>query len=160
MKTNLVVAGAAGFAAGLAAAAAVMKLAMPALMLSTHESKYTDVEETAAALKTAIEAAGWHCPAVRDMNAAMSKRGVTFEPPVRIVELCKAEYAKEILTDNPEISTLMPCAWGVYKKDGKVYITGMNTGLMGKLFGGTIARVMGGSVADDERKILSAVVRR
>jgi uncharacterized protein (DUF302 family) len=145
--------------AGLAAAVALMKVAMPALMLSTHESKFAGVEETAAALKAAIEEAGWSCPAVRDMNASMAKEGVTFEEPVRIVELCKAEYAKAVLTDNPEVSTLMPCAWGVYKKEGKVYITGMNTGLMGKLFGGTIARVMGGSVAKDEAAILKKVTR-
>jgi uncharacterized protein (DUF302 family) len=157
-KTTVAVAG--GFVAGLAAAAVLMKAAMPALMLTTHESRFAGVDETAAALKGAIEASGWQCPAIRDMNAAMAKRGVSFEPPVRIVELCKAEYAKEVLTDNPEVSTLMPCAWGVYKKGGKVYITGMNTGLMGKLFGGTIARVMGGSVSHDEREILSEVVRR
>lgn len=67
--------------------------------------------------------------------------------------------AKEVLTANPEMSTLMPCAWGVYQKDGKVFITGMNTRLMGKLFGGTIARVMGGSVAQDEAAILKQVIR-
>lgn len=93
-------------------------------------------------------------------KTAVAKRGVAFEPPVCIVELCKAEYAKEVPADNPEVSTLMPCAWGVYKKAGKVYITGMNTGLMGKLFGGTIARVMGGSVAADERNILEAAVAK
>lgn len=54
---------------------------------------------------------------------------------------------------------LMPCAWGVYGKDGKVMITGMNMGLMGKMFGGTIARVMGGSVARDEAAILEKVTK-
>ncbi len=32
-------------------------------------------------------------------------------------------------------------------------------GLMGKMFGRNIAKVMGGAVADDERKILSSVVK-
>jgi len=150
----------AAFAAGMVAMGGAMWAAMPRLMLVTHESAYGGVEETAAALKAAIEAQGWTCPAVRDMNAAMAKEGVVFESPVRIVELCKAPYAKEVLADNPEMSTMMPCAWGVYKSGGKVYITGMNTGLMGKMFGGTVARVMGGSVASDERAILGKVIRK
>jgi len=134
--------------------------AMPGMMLTVHESKYADVEQACQALKTAIEAQGWSCPAIRDMNKAMAKHGVQFDSPIRIVELCKADYAKEVLTTNPEVSTLMPCAWGVYKgPDGKVYISGMNTGLMGKMFGGTIAKVMGTEVAQDEVRILHDIVR-
>ena len=60
---------------------------------------------------------------------------------------------------NPEVSTLMPCAWGVYKgDDGKVYISGMNMGLTGKLFGGNIAKVMGSSVSKDEKAMLKDVI--
>jgi hypothetical protein len=55
----------------------------------------------------------------------------------------------------------MPCAWGVYKgKDGKVYISGMNMGLMGKMFGGNIAKVMGGTVSKDEQAILKNVIQK
>ena len=35
----------------------------------------------------------------------------------------------------------------------------MNTGLMGKVFGGNIARVMGGAVAEDEHEILQRVLK-
>jgi uncharacterized protein (DUF302 family) len=77
-----------------------------------------------------------------------------------IVELCKAEYAKDVLSTNPEVSTLIPCAWGVYEgDDGNVYITGMNMGLMGKMFGGNIAKVMGASVAKDEKQMLKDTIR-
>ena len=89
----------------------------------------------------------------------MAKEGVVFDAPIRIVELCKATYAKEVLTDNPEVSTMMPCAWGFYERGGKIWVTGMNMGLMGKMFGGTIARVIGGSVARDEAAILAKVVK-
>ena len=78
-----------------------------------------------------------------------------------IVELCKAQYAEDVLSTNPEVSTLMPCAWGVYDGDEKkIYITGMNMGLMGKMFGGNIARIMGGSVAVDEKQMIKDVVRQ
>jgi uncharacterized protein (DUF302 family) len=132
---------------------------MPGMMLATHQSRFNTVEETCLRLKDAIEENGWSCPAIRDMNLTMEKHGVVMERPVKIVELCKAEYAKEVLTTNPEVSTLMPCAWGVYEgDDGRIYVTGMNMGLMGKMFGGNIARVMGGSVSKDEAQMLDRVV--
>ena len=132
---------------------------MPKMMLTIHQSRFGTVEETCAQLEKAIEKGGWICPAVRDMKKSMAKHGVDFSGDVRIVELCKADYAKKVLLTNPEVLTLMPCAWGVYKgKDGKVYISGMNMGLMGKMFGGTIAEVMGQSVAKDEHRMLADVI--
>lgn len=151
------------FALGLIVGAALVGViawqAMPGLMLVVHESRYDTVEETCEQLAKAIEANGWVSPGVRDMNASMAKHGVEFDRPVRIVELCKAEYAQDVLGTNPEVLTLMPCAWGVYEgADGKVYITGMNMGLMGKMFGGNIAKVMGGSVSKDEARMLHDVI--
>jgi len=85
--------------------------------------------------------------------------GFTMERAVKIVELCKAEYAKDVLLTNPEVSTLMPCARGVYEgDDGKIYISGMNMGLMGKMSGGNIAKVMGGSVSKDEARMLERAI--
>ncbi|TCD47688.1 DUF302 domain-containing protein [Chlorobium sp. N1] len=132
---------------------------MPSMMLTTHESRYATVEETCAALKNSIEANDWQSPATRNMTASIAKQGVTLDKQVSIVELCNAKYAQEVLATNPEVSTLMPCAWGVYEGEGdKIYITGMNMGLMAKIFGGNIARVMGGSVAADEERMLAPVI--
>ncbi|HOJ33977.1 MAG TPA: DUF302 domain-containing protein [Candidatus Hydrogenedentes bacterium] len=136
-------------------------LSMPSMMLKIHQSKYDSVDETCAQLKAAIEANGWQCPAIRNLNEATAKQGVKIDKQVRIVELCKAEYAKEILETNPEVSTLMPCAWGVYEgKDGKVYISAMNTRLMGKMFGGNIAKVMGRAVSKDEEQMLKDIIQQ
>lgn len=150
-----------GMIVGAGTTAGIGWSAMPSMMLTVHESRYSDVERTAEELKKAIEANGWEVPAVRNLNKSMAKQGVRFDRPVRLVELCKAEYAKRVLSDNPEVSTMMPCAWGVYEgADGKVYISGMNMGLMGKMFGGTVGEVMGGHVAQDEHKILQSVVKQ
>lgn len=156
-KSLLLVAG--GFFTGMLVCAGLMIKLMPGMMLTVHPSRYATVEETVKALEAAIVDQGWTHPATRDIKKTMAKEDVSFDGEVKIVELCKADYAKAVLTDNPEVLTLMPCAWGVYKgKDGKVYISGMNMGLMGKLFGGTIAEVMGGHVAEDESQMLSKVV--
>ena len=148
-----------GFLSGIIITALAVWILMPTLMISVHESKFDDVDQTCMKLREAIEANGWSNTGIRNMNKAMSKHGVEMQRPVRIVELCKADYAKKVLMTNPEVSTLMPCAWGVYKgNDGKVYIAGMNMGLMGKLFGGNISKVMGNYVAEDEKKILEHIV--
>ena len=144
-----------GLLAGVLLTGAVAWQVMPGMMLDVRESPYDTVEETCDRLAATIEENGWSNQAVRNMNASMAKHGVTMDRPVRVVELCNAEHAKTVLNANPEVSTMMPCAWGVYEgKDGNVYVSGMNMGLMGQMFGGTIAEVMGGVVAEDEETML------
>ena len=149
-----------GFVIGAVLTGIVGWLVIPSMMIVKHQSRYDSIEKTCNRLKATIEANGWSCPEIRDMTQAVAKHGVHMDEQVKIVELCHATYAKDILTTNPEVSTLMPCAWGVYKaKDGKVYISGMNMGLMGKMFGGNIAKVMGRAVAKDEKQMLKDIIR-
>ena len=148
-----------GLIVGAVFLGAIMWLSMPGMMLVVHQSRYDSVEETCEQLKASIEANGWTNPAVRNMNKSMAEHNVHMDREIRIVELCNAKYAKDILMTNPEVSTLMPCAWGVYEgEDGKIYISGMNMGLMGKMFGGNIAKIMGGSVSKDEKQMLKDVI--
>jgi uncharacterized protein (DUF302 family) len=148
-----------GLLVGILLTGSAAWIAMPKMMLVVHKSRYNNVEETCRKLHAAIEAQGWSTPAVRDINKTIEKSGINLSRQVRIVELCKASYAKDVLETNPEVSTLMPCAWGVYQgDDGNVYISGMNMGLMGKIFGGNIAKVMGGPVSADEESILRDIV--
>lgn len=45
------------------------------------------------------------------------------------------------------------CTISVYeKKDGRTYIASMNAGLLGKMFGGSIAEVMGDVVAKQQQE--------
>ena len=96
-----------GLVLGVLLTGAAVWTVMPSLMLQVHESRFADVDTTSQELKKAAEAAGWSVPAIRDMNASMAKQGVQHESPVRIVELCNAPYAHEVLSDNPEVSTLI-----------------------------------------------------
>lgn len=146
------------FLLGMLAAGGLMFVLMPKLMIVTHESRY-GVEETVSRLKESIEAHGWVVSGVSDMNASLTSHGKTLEPQVRVVRLCQPEYAKRVLEDDRYVSCLMPCAFGVWEDaGGTVRISKMNTGLMGRMFGGTVAEVMGGKVGPDEAKILAAVV--
>ncbi|GEM_PF-333182 len=133
---------------------------MPGRMVTVYESNHQDVDQTCEALKAAIEAQGLECPAIRNLNKSIAKHGVHLDRQVRVVEFCKAEYAHDMLKDNPEVCTLMPCTFGVYEADdGKVYVSSMNQHLMGKMFGETVRKIMGERVAQDEASILKAHVR-
>jgi len=56
---------------------------------------------------------------------------------------------------NPEASVLMPCAFGVYENNGIVYISSLDRGLIGRMFGGTTEKIMGEYVAPDQSKVLN-----
>jgi uncharacterized protein (DUF302 family) len=149
-----------GLVLGIAITGLAVVLAMPGMMIERYESRL-GLAETVAAIEEKLEAEGWSSPGTMNLNKSMAKHGVDFAPQVRLVKLCKAPYAKEVLTDARHVACLMPCTLAVYEgDDGTVYISKMNTGLMGKLSGGTVARVMGGKVGPEERKILEGIVRK
>jgi uncharacterized protein (DUF302 family) len=138
----------------------VLFAAMPTMMLKTYETQY-GYDETIARLQERIEADGWVVSGVSDMNKSLAKQGVDFKPRVTLVSLCHPDYAQSVLTSDRYVSVMMPCKFSVWEgDDGKVYLTKMNMGLMGKLFGGNIAHVMSGKVAVDEEKILDGLLKQ
>jgi len=148
-----------GLVAGTLLCGAAVVVAMPRTMIVTQESQL-GFDETVAALESSIVEQGWTVATVMDMNKSMAKHGVEFGPRVKLIKLCKAEYAQSVLTTDRHISTMMPCTFAVWEgDDGKVYLSKTNMGLMAKLFGGNIAKVMGGNVVEDEHAMLAGVVK-
>jgi len=149
----------AGFIVGVIVCGLVMFTVMPSLMIVTEECAL-GFDETVSALQHNIEDNGWAVSRIADMNKAMARHGVNFEPRVTLVKLCKAEYAQSVLTTDRQVSTMMPCTFSVWEgDDGKVYLSKMNMALMAKMFGGNVAKVMGNSVVKDELKILEGIVK-
>ena len=127
---------------------------MPSIMIITKESKL-GFDDTVATVQQRIKEQGWSVKGVSDVKEEINKAGYEFQPRVKIIKLCKAEYAKEVLTTDRFVSCLMPCSISVWEgDDGRVYLSEMNMTLMAKLFGGNISKVMGGKVVQDEEKML------
>lgn len=149
----------AGIAVGLVLAAVLMKVFAPGIMIVTRESKL-GFDETVERLSENVESAdGWVLQKVADMQASLKKQGVDFPRRVQKLSLCNPRYAAEVLESDTWASSLMPCGIAVWEdEEGRVWVSKMNTGLMGKLFGGTIADVMGGDVAADEQRMMAGVV--
>jgi uncharacterized protein (DUF302 family) len=154
MAISLVV----GLLVGVVVAGVVGWKTMPGMMIVTKQSQLGFVE-TVATLDKAITDRGWISPGTTDMQESLTKHGQEFPHRVKIIKLCHPEYASEILTTDRHVSCLMPCSIAVWEDDdGKVHVSKMNTGLMGKMFGGNIARIMGDKVARDEAAILATVL--
>jgi uncharacterized protein (DUF302 family) len=148
-----------GLVSGALLAGVLAWTLMPGMMIHQRPSKL-GFDETVSALEKSIVDNGWTHSGTRDLRKSLSKQGVEFPHRVKIVELCKPEYAADVLGSDRFVATLMPCAIAVYETDaGEVMISSMNTGLMGKMFGGNIAKVMGRSVARDEARILAPVLK-
>ena len=154
-------AGTIGVMTGFVLCGIIVFTVMPSLMIVTKESKL-GFDETVAALEKRIPEHGWVISGSQpiDMNKSMSKHGVNFKPRVKLVKLCNAEYAKSVLTSDRHISCMMPCSMAVWEgDDGKVYLSEMNMALMAKMFGGNVAKVMGGKVVHDEEEMLRGLLK-
>ncbi|GAB6052263.1 hypothetical protein JCM17960_10830 [Magnetospira thiophila] len=122
------------------------------MMLHENLSPY-GTEETVNKIKENALKRGWVVPDIKPLHKSIAKHGGGTLPAVMLVNLCQANHAFNILEDdeNRKISVFMPCTISVYEKaDGKTYIGTMNAGLLGKMFGGTVATVMKDVAADQQ----------
>lgn len=145
-----------GFILGVIVTGIIAWTMMPGMMLHEKLSPY-DIEETVDKIKQNAISKGWVVPSVKPLHKSISKHGAGDLPAVMLVNLCQPDHAFNILREdgNKKISVFMPCTISVYEKsDGKTYIATMNAGLLGDMFGGTVAEVMG-EVAVDQQSFIT-----
>ena len=124
-----------GFVVGIVLLGSVSWAMMPGMMLQEAVSPY-GLQETVDKISENAIAAGWVVAGVKPLHKSVKKHGGGDVLPVMLVNLCQAS--------DRVVSVMMPCTISVYQKqDGKTYIGYMNAGVMGKMFGGNVAEVMG-----------------
>lgn len=140
----------------------IVWLAMPPMMINVHKSPYGFDETVVAVEKAVTSQKGWKVAKIFDIQQNIIEAGYPNMTRVKIVTLCNPHYAKRILTNDKDkvVSTMMPLGIGVYEtRDGSVYMSEMNVGLVGMMFGGTIANVMG-DASKDIAKMMNAVTAK
>jgi uncharacterized protein (DUF302 family) len=78
------------------------------------------------------------------------------------IALCNPRFSSRILADdgNKKVTAFMPIEIGIYEdKSRQVYISELNVGLLGKMFGGTIAEVMS-HAGKDIKDIIAEVAQK
>jgi uncharacterized protein (DUF302 family) len=151
-----------GFIAGVVLTGLAVWTLMPKLMIKVYPSRLS-VDETAAAVEQAALGKNWKVPKIYDIQKTLKDSGLSDMTPLKIVSLCQPQHAYNILTPNDRdkvVTAIMPCRVAAYQgNDGKVYIAEMNMGLMSRMFGGNIARVMS-AVAAEEKEMIEPLIRR
>ncbi|MEN8172463.1 MAG: DUF302 domain-containing protein [Chloroflexota bacterium] len=157
MKKSIL-SGIVGFVLGMIFLGVVGFLAAPGLMILEDVSPL-NYEDTISTILESAADSGWKVPKTYQLDAAVVEGGYDVLP-VSVMELCKPDHAGKVLNEDEGriVSSLMPCRIAVYEiSDGSVIISRMNSGLVSKVFGGTVAEVMAQASAENEL-ILSAVL--
>ncbi len=142
-------------------AVAVWKI-MPKMVVPVHESKLS-VDETVDAIEKSALEKGWLVPKVYNIKKTLQKNGHEDMTELRILSICQPDHAYAILKNDADklVSGIMPCRIAVYKgkDDGKTYIAEMDMGLMSKMFGGNIAKVMAVVTAEEKEMVAPLLVK-
>lgn len=102
------------------------------------EMKYT--VETGKSFDEAVEAVeartrerGFRVLHIHDVQATLAEKGFQREP-LKIIEICNAKYAHQVLEKDDLISLLMPCKIVVYRKGGKTILSAMRPATLAQFF--------------------------
>ena len=102
------------------------------------------VDSTVESILQLAAAKNWKNPATHDLQQVLLNAGKTVNP-VKIIELCRPDYAARVLELNEErsASVLMPCRISVYEKeDGKTYVSLMDPHTMANVLPESVAQTM------------------
>ncbi|MBE9525072.1 MAG: DUF302 domain-containing protein [Chloroflexi bacterium] len=147
-----------GFVLGIIFLGGVVFLAAPGLMI-TEDISPLNYEDTVGAIQESAVELGWKVPKTYQLDASVVEAGYDVLPAT-VIELCHPDHAGKVLSEDAArvVTSLMPCRIAVYEtSDGSVIISRMNSGLVSKVFGGTVTEVMSRASAENE-VILSAVL--
>jgi uncharacterized protein (DUF302 family) len=109
-------------------------------------------DETVERLSEIAPENGWKIIQVLDLQEIMRKNGKEVLP-VKVIELCKPEYAYQLLSDDDLriYANMMPCRISVHQKaDGQTYVSRMNSAMLAAQIGGVLQEVMSGAFSDAE----------
>jgi uncharacterized protein (DUF302 family) len=82
------------------------------------------VNEAVAAIEAKAQEKGFRVLHVHDVQATLAAKGFEIEP-MKIVEVCNAKFASQVLAKDKKISLMLPCPISVFMEEGKTYISAL-----------------------------------
>ena len=145
MKTTTVVSLIFGFIAGIIFTGIVISISSGEMMVKEFKSPY-NFEKTVKVIQNRINSKkGWHVTETIDQNKEVTENGGFPIGKFKIIKFCNGSYAARMLKkdDMKKIGNMLPKSFAIYQKsDGQVFVSAMNGGVMGKLFGGEIEKII------------------
>ncbi len=93
------------------------------MLFKVESSK--SVEDIGRDLEKAAVARKFGVLTVHDLKETMKKKGVDFDRPCRIYEVCNPQQAKKVLDKNMDMSAFLPCRISVFTEGDKVVLATM-----------------------------------
>jgi uncharacterized protein (DUF302 family) len=90
-------------------------------------------EETVARVSAKAVEQGFRVLHVHDFAATLVEKGFPCEP-TKVIEICNAKYASQVLAKDVKISLMLPCPISVYRRDGKTHISTMLPSLLSQFY--------------------------
>jgi uncharacterized protein (DUF302 family) len=81
-------------------------------------------DEAVSAIERKAAEKGFRVLHTHDVAATLAEKGFPREP-LKIVEICNAKYASQVLAKDVKISLMLPCPVSVYVEKGKTHISTM-----------------------------------
>lgn len=78
------------------------------------------IDEIGKRLEETVKAHKFGVIAIIDLQAKMREKGVEFNKPCRIYEVCNPHRAKKVLEKEMAIATALPCRIALYEEAGQV----------------------------------------
>lgn len=110
-------------------------------------------DDAVAAIEQKSAENGFRVLHTHDVSGILKEKGFPREP-LKIVEVCNAKYAAEVLQRDPKIAVMLPCPITVYTEGGKTFITTMLPSAMADFYPGRDIEAIAEAV---EEKILKII---
>ena len=81
-------------------------------------------DEAVAAVEKKTAEKGFQVLYTHDVAATLAEKGFAREP-LKIIEICNAKYASQVLDKDVKLALMMPCPISVYVQGGKTQISTM-----------------------------------
>jgi uncharacterized protein (DUF302 family) len=92
-------------------------------------------DDAVRAVEEATARRGFRVLHVHDVAQTLRDKGFEHEP-LKIVEICSARYASQVLAEDIEVSAFLPCRVSVYRDGGKTYLSALRPEVIAQFFPG------------------------
>jgi len=90
-------------------------------------------DEAVRAVEEKTAAKGFSVLHTHDVAATLGAKGFRREP-LKIIEVCNARYANEVLAKDINLALMLPCPISVYRNGGKIFISTFRPSAIARFF--------------------------
>jgi uncharacterized protein (DUF302 family) len=104
--------------------------------MNTFEQTFTvtkPFDEAVDAVQKASAAKGFRVLHVHDIAATLAEKGFPRQP-LKIIEVCNAKFASQVLEKDVKLALMLPCPISVYTDAGKTHISTMRPTALATFF--------------------------